>query len=149
MADTQRRAFFAGSFNPFTRGHMSIVQRACRIFDHVIIGIGINAAKTPPSDAEERAAHIRSYFADDERVSVVVFDDLTVEAARRHGANALVRGARTATDFDYERSMADVNRDISGLDTVILPALPEEVSISSSTLRDLASHGYDISRFLP
>lgn len=139
----ERTAFFAGSFNPFTPGHADIVERGLRLFDRVVIGIGINDAKPDSADgAASRLETIRVRYAAEPRVEVLIYTDLTVDAARRVGACCLLRGCRSAADFDYERNIADANRLLAPeLDTVILPARPELACISSTLLRDLVRHG--------
>lgn len=140
---SERIAFFAGSFNPFTPGHSDIVERGLRLFDRVVIGIGINDAKPDSATtASARQAEIAARYATEPRVKVLTYSDLTVDAARRAGACCLLRGCRSAADFDYERNIADANRLLApDLDTVILPARPELACISSTLLRDLARHG--------
>lgn len=145
MHETQhtcRRAFFAGSFNPFTPGHADIVARGLRLFDSVVIGIGINDAKPVGAiSAEERKAAIEECYRHEPRVSVVIYTNLTIDAARHVGACCLLRGARSDADFDYERNIADANRLLDpDMETVILPARPELACISSTLLRDLARH---------
>ncbi|MBQ0115185.1 MAG: pantetheine-phosphate adenylyltransferase, partial [Bacteroidales bacterium] len=108
--DTPRIAMFAGSFDPFTRGHESIVRRGLELFDRIIVGIGINPDKKPLMTAEERKQWIDAVFADEPRVSVIAYTGLTVDAARQHGARFLLRGVRTADDFLYEQHMVEVNR---------------------------------------
>ncbi|MDE6269879.1 MAG: pantetheine-phosphate adenylyltransferase [Muribaculaceae bacterium] len=145
-----RTAFFAGSFRPFTTGHASIVTRGLDIFDRIVIGVGVNASK--PDDrahAEDAAEAIRRVFPGNGRIEVVVYDDLTVDAAARCGATALLRGVRSTRDFDYERDLADVNRQLSGIETVLLYSLPELAAVSSSIVRELASYGRDVAPFLP
>lgn len=149
MYDIEKIAFFAGTFNPFTIGHQSIVERALGLFDRVVIGIGVNAAKTDCESAEARAEDIAQIFGDEPRVEVEVYSDLTWQAARRLGCTHLLRGVRSTTDFEYERSMADANRNISGLETVIFYTLPELGFVSSSLVRDLRSHGADVSELIP
>ncbi|MBJ2184529.1 MAG: pantetheine-phosphate adenylyltransferase [Muribaculaceae bacterium] len=145
-----RTAFFAGSFRPFTTGHASIVTRGLDIFDRIVVGVGVNSAK--PDDrvhAEDAAQAIREVFAGDDRIEVVVYDCLTVDAAAAAGASALLRGVRSTRDFDYERDLADVNRQLSGIETVLLYSLPELAAVSSSIVRELASYGRDVDAFLP
>lgn len=144
-----RTALFAGSFDPFTIGHQSVVDRALPLFDHIIIGIGVNPAKRGWMPVEERMEAIRALYAAEPRVSVMQFTGLTVEAARTHGAQFLLRGVRTLTDFEYERNLADVNRNLSGLESVLIYTLPEHAAVSSSVVRELASHGVDIAPYLP
>lgn len=148
--EDMRKGFYAGSFDPFTVGHKSIVDRALAIFDTVTVGIGYNESKpgalyTP----QERAESILRIYAGEPRVEVMTYKGLTVDAARQVGATSLVRGVRSAADFESERTMADVNRQISGLETVLLVAIPEYESVSSSMVRELIHNGYDVSRYLP
>lgn len=145
-----RKALFPGSFNPFTIGHQSIVERGLALFDQIVIGVGINADKNNiPETAVRRAEGISRVFASEPRVTVTTYTGLTVDAARIHGCGFILRGVRSAADFEYERTLADVNRNISGIESVLLYALPELASVSSSVVRDLQRHGYDVSRFLP
>ena len=143
-----KKALFPGSFNPFTRGHQSIVERGLRLFDHIVVGVGRNTAK-PTDDAESCAQTIAALYADNPRVSVQVYDTLTVDFARQIGADFLLRGVRTLTDFDYELQMADVNRLLAGIETVVLFADADKVEISSSLVRELQRFGKDISDYLP
>lgn len=143
-----KKALFPGSFNPFTRGHQSIVERGLRLFDHIVVGVGRNTAK-PTDDAEACAQTIAALYADNPRVSVQVYDTLTVDFARKIGADFLLRGVRTLADFDYELQMADVNRLLAGIETVVLFADADKVEISSSLVRELQRFGKDISDYLP
>lgn len=145
----EKIAFFAGTFDPFTIGHQSIVQRALTLFDRVVIGIGVNAQKAGSDDVEARIADLRGIYGDDPRVEVEAYTDLTWQAARRCGCTHLLRGARSVADFEYERNLADANRQLSGLETVILLALPEHSFISSTLVRDLERHGADTSEYIP
>lgn len=142
-------AFFAGTFDPFTIGHQSIVERGLSLFDRIVIGIGINANKTESEDIDERIACIRDVFGDDPRIEVEPYDELTWQAARRLGCTHLLRGVRSVADFEYERTLADANRHLSGLETVILFTLPEQSFVSSSLVRDLQRHDADVSEFIP
>lgn len=142
-------AFFAGSFDPFTVGHASVVERALTIFDRIIIGVGINAAKTSAEEAERRAKAIFSIYESHPRIEVMTYSCLTVDAAKAAGATCLLRGVRSVKDFEYERDMADVNRQLSGLETVLIYSLPEHSAVSSSIVRELQTYGKDVSRYLP
>ena len=139
-----RRALFAGTFNPFTIGHANIVTRGLELFDEVVIAIGENQDK-PSADIDERLQTIRKVYKDEPRVRVEVYHSLTVDFAREIGANVLLRGVRTMTDFEYERQMADANRALAGIETVVLFTRPELAHISSSLVRDLQKHGADVS----
>lgn len=145
-----RVALFAGSFDPFTVGHASVVDRALPLFDRLVIAVGINAEKTSAASAADRLAAIRAVYDGDPRVEVITCSgELTVDLARRIGARWLLRGVRSVRDFEYERDMADLNRRLSGIETVILFSLPEHGAVSSSAVRELASYGRDVTPFLP
>lgn len=143
-----RVALIPGSFNPFTLGHESLVERALKLFDGVVIAIGVNADK-PGEDAEANRRSIERLYASEPRVRVVTYTGLTVDACREHGARWMVRGIRNVRDMEYERDLADVNRELSGIETVLLFTLPEYQSISSSMVRELERYGHDASRYLP
>lgn len=144
-----RIAVFPGSFDPFTIGHKDIADRALAIFDRVIIAIGYNIHKASPDNVDLRLKAISELYEGEPRISVEAYTGLTVDFARIHGAAFIVRGLREVKDFEYERSLADTNAAISGIETVFLVARPEYGFISSSMVRELLSHGYDASRFLP
>lgn len=141
-------ALFAGSFNPFTIGHRSIADRALRIADRLVIGFGVNPGKPDP-DATRRIGNVKRLYEHDPRVTVVQYSGLTAEFARECGADFMVRGIRTATDFEYERNLADINLKEFGIDTVLLFTLPELSHVSSSMVRELASFGIDVTKYLP
>ncbi len=143
-------ALFPGSFDPFTIGHLSIVSRALPLFDRLIIVVGVNGSKSGATTPEERIEAIRRATRGlGDKVEVTSWSGLTADIARKLGATYLVRGARTAADFEFETTLANVNRDIAGLETVIIPTLPEHAAISSSIVRELAHFGYDPSKYLP
>lgn len=142
-------AIFPGSFDPFTIGHYDIVKRALTLFDKIVIGIGQNQAKQSTFSLTERLERIEKAFADESRVVVTTYDGLTVDFARTHGATHIVRGVRSTIDFEYERSIAEANRQLSGIETVLLYTSPEYGHISSTLVRDLHAHGKDITNYLP
>lgn len=142
-------AIFPGSFNPFTIGHKSIADRALGIFDRLVICVGYNPAKEALSDLEPRLEAISALYGGCAQVKVVAWDGLTVDLARREEARYIVRGIRDASDFDYEKRMADVNRRIAGVETLFLPAEPCLADVSSSMVRELMHFGYDVAEFLP
>lgn len=144
-----RLALFAGTFDPFTFGHHDIVKRALAMFDEVVVAIGSNSAKQAMYSLDERLLAIRSLYANEPRVSVVAYEGLTVDYAKEIGACCLLRGVRSMKDFDYERDLAEVNRRISGMETVLLVSNPLYASISSSVVRELISYGKDVSDFIP
>ena len=144
-----KTGLFAGTFDPFTIGHASVVRRALLLFDRVVVGVGVNDAKHPEASAEQRVEAIRQLYADDDRVEVVAYSGLTVDLARECGATFIVKGVRSVRDYENERDQADVNRRLSGIDTVLLLAEPGLESVSSSTVRSLRSFGRDVTEFLP
>ncbi|MBR7043455.1 MAG: pantetheine-phosphate adenylyltransferase [Prevotella sp.] len=144
-----RKGLFVGTFDPFTIGHESIVSRALGLFDVLVIGVGVNPAKKPLHTPEERVEAIEQLYADEPRIDVVAYEGLTVDLARECEAQYIVKGVRSVHDFEFEREQADINRRLSGIETILLPAEPGLESISSTLLRELQTHGHDISEFLP
>ncbi len=144
-----KRAIFPGTFDPFTIGHYSIVQRALALFDEIIIGIGVNQYKETLFDEEKRLDIINQAFANENRVKAMVYNSLTIDFARSVDADFILRGLRTVADFEYERTIGDTNRIISGIETVILFTETTYSHISSTVARDLITYGKDITKFLP
>ncbi len=144
-----RIALFPGSFDPFTRGHQAIVERALPMFDKLVIAIGVNRAKKGWMPVEERLERLRELYAKESRVEVVTYETLTMDLAAQYGAKYILRGVRSVTDFEYERTIADANRRIAGLETIFLISDAETSHISSSLVRELASFGRDITDLLP
>ena len=142
-------AIFPGTFDPFTRGHHSVVTRALDIFDEVVIAIGVNVKKTPMFSVEERIEMLNSLYANEPRVRAISYSGLTVDVAHECGAQFMLRGVRSVIDFEYEKSIADINREISGLETILLFTEPIYAHISSSVVRELISYGHDVAPFLP
>lgn len=145
----KKTALFPGTFDPFTRGHYSVVERALNLFDEVVIAIGVNALKKPMFTADERVAMLQQLYADEPRVRVVAYSGLTVDLAQEYGARFMLRGVRSVIDFEYEKSIADVNRDISGVETVLMFTQPQYAHISSSVVRELLSYGRNVEAYLP
>lgn len=149
MSD-KRIALFPGSFDPFTKGHEDIVLRSLTLFDEVVVAIGYNSAKTRYFDVNFMVGKIEDAFAEDDRIKVVVYNELTADLARRTGAQYLVRGLRNTTDFEYENSISQVNRYINeGLETVFLITSPQLAHISSTIIREVHKYGGDVDAFLP
>ncbi len=144
-----RIAIFPGSFDPFTVGHASIVERGLPMFDRIVIGVGINGTKRSLHQVDERVKHIKTLYADEPRVKVVAYDDLTIDLVRREGASFILRGLRSVRDFEYERDIASMNQRLGGVETVLLFTEPQYLSISSSVVRELMAFGKDVSQFLP
>lgn len=143
-------AFFPGSFDPFTKGHADIVERGLKLFDEVIIGIGTNSSKKRYFDLELITTGISKAFENEDRVKIVYYDDLTASVADRYNAKFILRGLRNTTDFEYENTISQVNRQLSSkLDTVFLITSPELAPISSTIVRELHKFGADISPYVP
>ena len=145
----KRIAFFPGTVYPFTIGHQSLVSRWHPLVDEIIISIGINDKKQTYFTLEKRMEAIRCLYKDEPRVKVMSYNSLTVDFAEEVGAEFIMRGIRTVNDFEYEKSIADVNRKLSGIETFILFTEPEHTHISSSIVRELLRYGKDISPFVP
>lgn len=140
---------FPGSFDPFTLGHADLVKRALRLFDQVVVAVGVNEIKPGWIPVAQRVAALTDFYREEPRVHVDQYTGLTIDFAASIGATAILRGLRSVKDYEYELQMADVNRQLSGIETVILFADPEFAAISSSVVRELAAFGHDISAFLP
>lgn len=145
----KRIALFPGSFDPFTRGHESIVTRALPLFDEIIIAIGVNINKQALTSMELRKQLIESVFKNEPKVKVITYTGLTANVAREHNANFFLRGVRLIQDFENEMNMAEVNREFSGIETVLLYTLPEHSHISSSIVRELVKYKRDVTTYLP
>lgn len=144
-----RIALFAGSFDPFTVGHASIVERALPLFDRIVIAVGTNVSKNGMASSSEKLEAIRRLYTDSRIIVMESGHRLTAEVAAQVGARWLLRGVRSMKDFEYERDMADVNRRISGIETILMFSLPEHAAVSSSVVRELKSFGRDVAEFLP
>ncbi len=144
-----RTAVFPGSFDPFTTGHADIVARGLGIFDKIIIAVGVNSGKAPFQAPAERLRTIKDLYADDSRVEVTAYQGLTADLAAERNADAILRGVRSLKDYEYERDMADINRQLNGVETVLLFCRSELAAVSSSTVRELHLFGRDISPFIP
>jgi pantetheine-phosphate adenylyltransferase len=146
----EKIAVFPGSFDPFTVGHESIVQRALEMFDQVIIMIGYNSNKMAYYPLNKRKEWIKRVFMDEERIRVGKFDGLTVDYCRKVHAQYILRGLRTASDFEYERAIAQINKRMAPqIETVFLLTSPEHTAITSTIVRDILRHKGDASVFLP
>lgn len=145
----KRIALFPGTFDPFTIGHQSLVSRGLNLVDEIIVSIGINEKKQTYFSLEKRMEAISNLYQEEPRVKVMSYNSLTVDFADEVGAEFILRGIRTVNDFEYEKSIADVNRKLSGIETFILFTEPEHTHISSSIVRELLNYGKDISQFVP
>jgi pantetheine-phosphate adenylyltransferase len=150
-----RTAFYPGTFDPVTNGHVDILAGALALADKVVVAIGVNPGKSPLFGLDDRVAMVAAMIAalgpkDTPRVSSITFDGLAVEAARQAGATILIRGLRDANDFDYEMQMAGMNGTMApGLRTVFLPASPSVRHITATLVRQIAGMGGDVSPFVP
>lgn len=143
-------AVFPGSFDPITKGHESIIKRAAPLFDEIIIAIGENTEKKCYFPLEKRIEFVKKIFANYPSISVATYTGLTVNFCKKVGAQYILRGLRTAADFEFERSIGQVNKMIyNKIETIFLLTIPEHTAINSSVVRDILRHGGDPSKFLP
>lgn len=145
----KKTALFPGTFDPFTIGHQSLVNRGLQLVDEIIIAIGINDKKQTYFSLEKRLEAIQNLYKDNPRIQVTSYHSLTVDYAIETGVQFIMRGIRTVNDFEYEKSIADVNRILTGVDTFLLFTEPQHTHISSSIVRELLRYGKDISQFVP
>ena len=148
-AEQRRIALFPGTFDPFTLGHQSLVKRVLTCADAVVIAIGINEKKQTYYTLEQRVAAIRALYAEEPRVKVITYSGVTVDVAQQEQASFILRGVRSVIDFEYEKAIADVNRQLTGIETLLLFTEPAYAHISSSVVRELLHFGKDVSAFLP
>lgn len=143
-------AAYPGSFDPITNGHLDIIHRAARIFDRVIVALFVNLEKSPMFTAEERLAMVREVTADLPNVTVESSTGLLVDFCRRRGIGVVVRGLRAISDFDYEFQMAQMNKELNEqVETVFMMTRTEHLFLSSSIIKEIASLGGDVQRFIP
>lgn len=147
----KRVALFPGSFDPFTKGHEDIVLRGLQLFDEIVIAIGYNSNKSVRYfEINMMVEKVRNTFANHQNITVETYAELTAEFAKKHNANYLLRGLRNTTDFEYENSIAQVNRQLSqNLESVFLITSPEFAWISSSIIREVHRYGGNVADFLP
>ncbi len=145
-----KRAIFPGSFDPFTVGHESVVKRALSFFDEIIIGIGYNSEKKGFFSVENRIKIIEKVFESDSRVFIKKYNKLTVDFCKDENVKFILRGLRTAVDFEYERAIAQMNKFLDeGIETVFLLTEAEHTPVSSTVLREILRYGGDVSKFIP
>lgn len=147
---SQKIAVFPGSFDPITTGHVDLVERALPLFDKIIVAIGVNTQKQYLFSLEERIKWLEDVFAHEKRVSVDYFENLTAHYCTRIGANFLLRGLRNASDFDYEKTISQLNHIVgNGIETIFLISQPAYSHISSTIVREIIKGGGDASPFIP
>jgi pantetheine-phosphate adenylyltransferase len=145
----KRKAVFPGTFDPFTIGHYSLVDRGLKMVDEIIVAIGVNDMKKSYFSLEKRMNMIRSLYTVNPKVSIASYEGLTVDFVKEIGACCIIRGARSVSDFEYEKTIADMNRQLSGIETIVLFTEPEYTHISSTIVRELLRYGHDVSKFVP
>jgi len=145
-----RIAVFPGSFDPITNGHIDLVRRFAKVFDKIIVAVGVNTSKKFVFSLEQRVHWLEQVFADDDNIEVGNFEGLTVNYCKEQGANYLIRGLRNASDFDYEKTISQLNTIIGDdIETVFLISKPEYSHISSTIVREIIKGKGDISTFVP
>ena len=144
-----RTAIFPGTFDPFTIGHDALVRRALNIVDELYIAIGINTEKRTMFSLEERMERISALYKDEPHIHVVSYEGLTTDFAQAIGAQFIIRGVRSTIDFEYERNIADINRMLTNIDTLLFISESQYAAISSSMVRELAHFGKDVNPYLP
>jgi len=142
-------AIFPGTFDPFTLGHLSLVERGLNLVDEIVIAIGINLNKKSFFSLEQRMEMISSLFESNPRVKIKSYEGLTTDFTEECGAGFILRGIRSINDFEYEKNIADVNREISGIETFFLFTEPKYTHISSSIVRELLTYGKPVAAFVP
>jgi pantetheine-phosphate adenylyltransferase len=143
------KAVFAGTFDPPTNGHLDVIARAAAAFDEVIVAAGVNQSKQRLFSVEERVAMLTELAEPFGNVRIGTFDGLVVDYCRAEGAAMIVKGLRSGGDYDYELQMAQMNRKLAGVDTLFLPAAPENGYVSSSLVKEIAKLGGEVGEFLP
>lgn len=145
-----RICLFPGTFDPVTLGHVDIINRALPLFDKIIVGIGLNAAKAPMFSPEQRVSWIKEIYKDEERVEAAFYEGLTVDFCKKIGAQFILRGIRYVSDFEYEKTIADANRTLDRtIETIFLTGEPKYTSVASTIVRDIIRNGGNADPFLP
>ena len=145
-----RICLFPGTFDPVTLGHVDIINRALPLFDKIIVGIGLNAAKAPMFSPEKRLKWIKELYKNDDRVDGDVYEGLTVNFCKKIGAKFILRGIRYVSDFEYEKTIADANRTLDkNIETIFLTGEPKYTSVASTIVRDIIRNGGNAKHFLP
>jgi len=145
-----KKALFPGSFDPFTIGHESIVNRSLVLFDEIVIGVGVNSTKANLYSVEQRLASIQNLYQNNPRIKVDFYEGLTVNYCKKINAQFILRGLRNSSDFGFERGIAQVNKSLeTDIETIFMLCLPEHSAISSTIIRDIIKNGGNASNFIP
>ena len=144
-----RKAVFPGSFDPITLGHVDIIERALPLFDEIIVAIGINADKKYMWTLDERKSFLEKTFAREPKIRIATYTGLTADFCKDQDAGYILRGLRNSLDFSYEKSIAQSNAKLAGIESVFIISSPGASHISSTVVRDIARHGGDFSGFVP
>ena len=142
-------ALFPGSFDPYTIGHHDILMRALPLFDKIVIALGINRNKKPYFPIEERLNSLQELYEGNPKIEIITYNTLTTDLAQTIGAQYIIRGVRNFSDYEYELTIADVNRKLTGIETILFFSKPELSHVSSSIVRELHSFGKNITEYLP
>ncbi|MEY4280632.1 MAG: pantetheine-phosphate adenylyltransferase [Bacteroidota bacterium] len=146
----QRICLFPGTFDPITKGHTDIIDRALGLFDALIIGIGINSSKQPMFSLEQRIAWIESIYKNEPKIKVIAYEGLTIDCCKKYNAQFILRGIRYINDFEYEKAIADMNRMLAPeVETVFLTCTPLYSTISSTLVRDVIRNNGNVHQFIP
>ena len=143
-----KKGLFPGSFDPFTKGHEAIVIKALQLFDEVVIGIGINSNKNYLFDIDKRIIHIKEIFKDYPNVQIGTYQKLTVDYCKEIRANQIIRGLRNSTDFEYEKTISQMNNVLSGIETIFFLSDEKHNALNSSIIREIYTNKADISAFV-
>ncbi len=144
-----KTAVFPGSFDPPTLGHLDIIRKALPLFDKIVIGIGDNSAKQYRFDLEKRKSWLQEIYRNEKKIEVRTYQSLTVDFCKETGAGYIIRGLRSALDFEYERPIANLNHSMSGVETIFLLSDEKYASLSSTIIREIIRYGGDVSHFVP
>lgn len=145
-----RICLFPGTFDPVTTGHVDVIDRALDLFDHLIIGIGVNSGKMPMFTTEQRIHWLSTIFSHEPKITVRSYEGLTVDFCKKMNATFILRGIRYVSDFEYEKAIADMNRRLDpSIETIFLTCSPEFSTVASTLVRDVIRNGGDVSQFLP
>lgn len=144
----KRIAVFPGSFDPFTKGHESVIEKALDLFDEIIIAFGVNTSKQYAFETEKRIQHVKNIYASIPKISVVQYSGLTVDFCKSVHSKYILRGLRDTKDFEYEKAIALMNEKMAGIETVLFYTNPEVAAISSTIIREIHKSGGNISSFV-